>query len=173
MAVRAKPDGTYTFIQPTGRVAIEVNYQAVQGVGMPWSSPFSDVSQDDRYFRVVRFAQENGLMSGYAESHFSPNNTLTCAQLVQILFNKEDGPAADHQSTHSDVVEDTWCVEAIHWITDKGIAGGYILEALRWVAENGIPNGSGDECHIPEGRATRAHAAQALKNFIKSQAADA
>ena len=40
----AKPDGTYTFQQPSGKVKIEVTYKRVE---TPWNNPFADVSESD------------------------------------------------------------------------------------------------------------------------------
>ena len=81
----AKPDGTYTFQQPSGKVKIEVTYKRVE---TPWNNPFADVSESDWYYEAVRFAQERGLMNGYSDGRFGANDTLSRAQLAQILFNK-------------------------------------------------------------------------------------
>ena len=62
-----KPDGTYTFKQPSGKVTIEVSYKAVE---KPWSNPFTDVSEGDWYYEAVRFVQEQGLMNGYSDGRF-------------------------------------------------------------------------------------------------------
>lgn len=84
--VTKKPDGTYTFKQPNGKVKIEVTYQPID---RPWNNPFSDVSEGDWYYEAVRFVHERGLMNGYSDGRFGPNDTLSRAQLAQILFNKE------------------------------------------------------------------------------------
>ncbi|MCI9213916.1 MAG: S-layer homology domain-containing protein [Oscillospiraceae bacterium] len=44
-----------------------------------------------------------------------------------------------------------------------------LCEAMRWAVENGILNGYGDGRSAPSGQATRAQAAQMLKNFIENQ----
>ena len=51
----AKPDGTYSFKQPGGKVKIEVSYQRME---TPWNNPFADVSEDDWYYEAVKFVQE-------------------------------------------------------------------------------------------------------------------
>lgn len=91
--VTKKPDGTYTFTQPTGKVKIEVTYKPTQPIDRPWNNPFTDVSEGDWYYEAVRFVQENGLMNGYSDGRFGANDTLSRAQLAQILFNKEGRPA--------------------------------------------------------------------------------
>ena len=209
--VTVKPDGTYTFKQPSGKVTIEVSYKAVE---KPWSNPFTDVSEGDWYYEAVRFVQEQGLMNGIGNGNFAPNAQLSRAQLAQILFNKEGRPGVNYLLTFSDVAGEAWYTEAVRWAASQGIVGGYgngtfgpndpitreqlavmlwrysgspaatnkelhfndeaeisgfALEALRWAVENGILNGYGDGRLGPQGQATRAQVAQMLKNFIENQ----
>ena len=111
--VTVEPDGTYTFRQPNGRVKIEVTYKPVQPVETPWSSPFADVSEGDWYYEAVRFVQERGLMNGYSDGRFGPNDNLSRAQLAQILFNKEGKPGVNYLMDFSDVADEAWHAEAI------------------------------------------------------------
>ena len=53
--------------------------------------------------------------------------------------------------------------------TDAGAISDYALEALRWAVENGIMSGYGNGQLAPQGLATRAEAAQILKNLQKSK----
>lgn len=87
--ITVKPDGTYTFKQPNGRVTIEIEYAPVPLTDLPWNNPFTDVSEGDWYYEAVRFVQERGLMDGYSDGRFGPNAPLSRAQLAQILLNKE------------------------------------------------------------------------------------
>ncbi len=207
--VTVKPDGTYTFKQPNGKVKIEVTYKPIE---TSWSNPFTDLAEDDWYYEAVRFVQEQGLMNGYSDGRFGPNDTLSRGQLAQILFNKEGRPGVDQLLDFSDVSGEAWYAEAVRWVTSQGIAGGYgngafgpndpitreqlavmlwrysgspaatdkelhfndtdeisgyALEAMRWAVENGILNGDGDGRLGPQGQATRAQAAQMLKNFFE------
>ena len=125
VGVTVKPDGTYTFKQPNGKVKIEVSYKAVQPVETPWNNPFSDVSEGDWYYEAVRFVHEQDLMSGYSDGRFGPNDPLSRAQLAQILFNKEGKPVVNYLLDFSDVAGETWYTEAIRWATSQGIVGGY------------------------------------------------
>ena len=118
----AKPDGTYTFKQPGGKVKIEVSYQRME---TPWNNPFADVSEDDWYYEAVKFVQERGLMNGYSDGRFGPDDTLSRAQLAQILFNKEGKPGADSLPDFSDVAGEAWYAGAVRWAAGQGIVGGY------------------------------------------------
>ncbi|MDE7004318.1 MAG: S-layer homology domain-containing protein, partial [Oscillospiraceae bacterium] len=120
--VTVKPDGTYTFKQPSGKVTIEVSYKPIE---TPWNNPFADVSENDWYYEAVRFVQERGLMNGIGNGNFAPNAQLSCAQLAQILFNKEGRPGVNYLLTFSDVAGEAWYTEAIRWAASQGIVGGY------------------------------------------------
>ena len=150
--VTKNPDGTYTFQQPKGRVNIKVTYKPIETPETPWNSPFTDVSEGDWYYEAVRFVLENGLMNGYSDGRFGPNDTLSRAQLAQILFNKEGRLGVNYLPDFSDVTDEAWYIEAV-----------------RWAVENGILNGYGDGRLGPQGQATRAQVAQMLKNFIENQ----
>ena len=118
----AKPDGSYTFQQPGTRVKIKVTYKPVD---RPRSSPFADVSEGDWCYEAVKFVQERGLMNGYSDGRFGPDDTLSRAQLAQILFNKEGRPGADSLPDFSDVAGEAWYAEAVRWAAGRGIVGGY------------------------------------------------
>ena len=120
--VTKKPDGTYTFKQPSGKVTIEVTYQPID---RPWNNPFTAVSEGDWYYEAVRFVQERGLMNGYSDGPFGPNDPLSRAQLAQILFNKEGRPVVNYQMDFADIAGEAWYAEAVRWAASQGIVGGY------------------------------------------------
>ena len=123
--VTARPDGTYTFIQPAGKVKIEVTYKPIETPETPWNNPFADVSEDGWYYEAVRFVQEQGLMNGIGNGNFAPNAQLSRAQLAQILFNNEGRPGVNYLLTFPDVVGEAWYIEAVRWAASQGIVGGY------------------------------------------------
>lgn len=145
--VTVKPDGMYTFKQHNGKVKIEVTCKPIEA---PWNNPFSDVSESDWYYEAVRFVHERDLMNGYSDGRFGPNDALSRSQLAQILFNKEGRPGVDQLLDFSDVSGEAWYAEAVRWAAGQGIAGG-----------------NGDGRLGPQGQATRAQAAQMLKNFFE------
>ena len=77
------------------------------------------------YHEAVDYVLRNGLMNGYSNGTFGPNNNLTRAQFAQILFNKEGRPVVNYLLLYSDVANGVWYTEAIRWATSRGIVGGY------------------------------------------------
>lgn len=84
-----------------------------------------DVNNTSWYREAADYVLANGLMSGYNSSTFGPDNTLTRAQVVQILYNKENKPETHATNTFDDVIADEWYCNAIRWGNDKGVVTGY------------------------------------------------
>ena len=114
---------------------------------------FSDVGSGIWYAAGVSWAAANGIINGYGDGRFGPDDSVTREQFVVMLWRYAGSPATD--------------VRALAF-SDAEQASGYAMEALCWAAENGILKGYGDGRLDPGGVATRAQAAQMLKNFIEN-----
>lgn len=116
------------------------------------SSAFVDVDPDTWYSDAVTWAAANGIVGGYGDGRFGPNDNITREQLAVMLWRYAGSSAATDRELH---------------FTDTDQASGYALEAIRWAAENGVLNGYGDGRLGPQGHATRAQVAQMLKNQLE------
>ena len=115
----------YTFRMPKGDVEIEVSFVRIDlEPSEPDRMPFVDVSENAWFYNAVAYAYHNGLMSGTSGNTFSPDNTLTRAMIVQVLYAMEGAPAAG-QSAFTDVPENAWYADAVNWAAENGIASGY------------------------------------------------
>ena len=115
------------------------------------SSTFTDVDPDVWYSTAVSWAVSEGIVSGYGDGCFGPNDPVTREQLAVMLWRYAGSPAATEKELN---------------FTDADRASGYALEALRWAVENDIINGKDSGFLAPQDRATRAQAAQTLMNFL-------
>ena len=86
----------------------------------------TDVAKDAWYHSAVDWVLSNGVMNGFSTDSFGPHDTLTRAQVVQVLYNKEGKPALNGQ-THafSDVPAGQWYNNAVTWASARGIVSGY------------------------------------------------
>ncbi len=119
---------------------------------------YGDVAEGVWYTEAIRWATSRGIVGGYGNGTFGPNDNITREQLAVMLWRYAGSPAATDKELH---------------FTDADQASGFALEALRWAVENGIINGYGDGLLGPQGQATRAQVAQMLKNFIENREPDA
>lgn len=113
---------------------------------------FDDVSSGAWYAEGVAWAAENGIVSGYG-GQFGPDDSITREQFVVMLWRYAGSPEAGSQTLD---------------FVDADQVSGYAQEALCWAVENGILRGVGNGVLDPGGTATRAQAAQLLKNFMEN-----
>ena len=87
--------------------------------------PFTDASTTVWYHDGVHFCIDEGLMEGYGGDLFGPNDTLSRAQLCQIVYNMEGQPDVTGDSVFTDVADGAWYADAVTWAAENGIVGGY------------------------------------------------
>lgn len=87
--------------------------------------PFNDVFEDDWYASSVKYVYTNGLIKGYNDTTFAPNDKLTRGMLVTILHRMEGSPKNDGRSNFSDVNSNEWYSQAVKWARSNGIIHGY------------------------------------------------
>ena len=209
--VRDNGDGTYTFTQSAGKVKIEVLFEEIPEIKLP----FTDISEDDDIYEAVAFLYGNGLMVGVGDgTTFAPGMGLSRAMLAQILHVYEDESAA-LASSFTDVARGFWYTDAIDWATHAGIIAGYgngmfgpndiltreqlavmlyqyadsrgwdidhgdaldypdvhtvsrwALDAVTWAVNNGILTGNGVGCLAAGDPATRADVAEAFMALVQ------
>lgn len=210
MSLSSLGGGKYAFTMPGGPVTVRAAFAALEE-GCP-SRAFSDLDTGAWYHEAVVYVLQNGLMGGYGNGRFGPDNILTRAQFAQILYNREGRPAVTGGEAFTDVSSGAWCAEAVAWTAERGVVSGYggglfgpddpitreqlavmlwryagspaasggelrfhdadqieahARDAMCWAVENGVMNGKGGGILAPKGLATRAQAAQMLKNFLK------
>lgn len=112
---------------------------------------FQDVEDDSWYEKGVYWAADMGIVQGYGDGTYGPDDEITREQLVTMLWRYVGSPASSHSIAH---------------FTDADAVSGYAEEAIRWANENKILNGMGDGTLNPRGNATRAQVAQILMNFM-------
>lgn len=106
----AKPDGD----QSDGEQPPQMpNGEQPQG-DMNVSIPFTDVASDAWYYNVVSQAYVKGLISGMSDIEFSPESSVTGAQLIMMLYRADDNTVSEQTSGN-------WYDEAVDWAKEKSI----------------------------------------------------
>ena len=126
------------------------------------------------YYNEVNKAAELGLMNGYADTNlFGPNDTITRAQVAQVLFNMAGGHADE------DLPEGSYN-EIYGYASFDDVNGKmWYGKAIAWAKATGIVTGYGDGTFAPENNITReefatmlARYAQKYGNYTAGGAAD-
>ena len=121
ISVTDNQDGTWSFIQPSGRVTITVTFRPTTHV-CP-SESFTDVDQAAWYHAAVDYMVETGLMRGTSATTFSPAAETSRGMIAAILWRLEGEPAAG-ESGFADVASQMYYAEAIAWAKENGIVNG-------------------------------------------------
>lgn len=91
---------------------------------------FADVKKADWFYQDVRYAVEQGWMTGIGENRFAPETETTRSMLVTILWRLAGSPAAGKGAAFADVPADAWYAAAVDWANEAGIAAGYDAAAF-------------------------------------------
>ena len=126
------------------------------------------------YYNEVNKAAELGLMNGYAETDlFGPNDTITRAQVAQVLFNMAGGRA--DMDLGEGAYNELYGYKSFDDVNGKMWYG----KAIAWAKAAGIVTGYGDGTFAPENNITReefatmlARYAQKYGNYTAGSAAD-
>ena len=119
--------------------------------------PFADVDQASWYAEAVRWAASCGIVAGYDNGNFGPNDPVTREQLAAILYR-----CAAYRQEDTSIGADTNILS----FTDAASVSEYAVPALQWACGAGILQGA-DGALLPTHPATRAQTAAILHRFCQ------
>ncbi len=114
---------------------------------------FEDVADDAWYKEYVDYAVSNKLFEGTDKNQFSPDMTMTRAQIVQVFANIAGVDTSDNskESRFTDVEKDKWYTAAVIW-----------------AAENKVAEGTSDYTFEPNDPVTREQMCVMLVNYVEN-----
>ena len=138
----------------TTRAMIVSILARLEGVTTAQAAGFADVN-DEWYATAVNWAANVGVVNGYEDNTFRPNQPITREQLAAILMNYaaykgEDVSARADLSAYTDQPS-TWATDTMSWAVAEGLISGVTNDELR-----------------PQGNATRAQVAAILQRFLEA-----
>lgn len=116
---------------------------------------FQDVPENAWYYNAVTWAESCGIATGYGNGLFGAEDAVTREQFAVILWNYAKFKGIDVAAIGS----------AASGFSDFSDTGEYAVPAMEWAVSSEIIKGK-DGRLDPKGCATRAEAAQMLKNFL-------
>ncbi len=98
-----------------------------------YAMQFEDVGESQWYTESVRWAASEGIVEGYGNGCFGPNDQITREQTATILWRYARYKDCDVTSDEAASLEDfedgetvsVWAAPAMSWAVSKGIIGGY------------------------------------------------
>ena len=124
------------------------------------SSVFTDVADGAWYADAVTWAASQGIVGGYGNGLFGPEDNITREQLASILYRYAQSKGYD-----TSVGENTNILS----YTDALEISEYAIPAMQWACGAGIMEGNAGYL-TPQGDATRAQVATMLMRFCENYA---
>ena len=85
--------------------------------------PFTDVSEHWAS-DAIEYAYNHSIMQGVSENEFAPDDTMTRAMLVTVLYRLENPTEKANSNSFTDVEDGDWYADAVSWAAEKGIVNG-------------------------------------------------
>ena len=144
----------------TRGMAAQILYNMEGKPAAEGENSFADVAEDAWYRDAVTWAVDAGVMTGYSETEFGPDDYLTREQLAAVLYRHAVWSELDVS-----VGEDTNLLS----YQDVDQVSQWAMEAMQWAVGTGILTGS-NGCLMPDGHATRAQCAVILMRYGQLEA---
>ena len=148
------PDGSTT------RAQLVTILWRLEGSPAPVSTAdFSDVADGAWYAGAVRWAADSGVVKGYDNGCFGPNDAVTREQMAAILYRY-----AQHKGYDVSAGEDTNILS----FNDAFAVSEYAIPAMQWACGSGMVHGiarDGGMLLAPRDTTTRAQAATLIMRF--------
>lgn len=120
---------------------------------------FLDAADGAWYTAAVRWAAGEGIVRGYGDGHFGPDDAVTREQMVAILYR-----FAQYKGADVSVGGDTNILS----FADAAAVSEYAVPAMQWACGSGLVAGVAQEgglALVPKGTTTRAQAATLMMRF--------
>ena len=141
----------------TRSMIVMILYNIAGTPDVSYVAKFPDVKDGQWYTKAVMWAYQNGIVSGYDNGKFGPNDKVTREQMAVVLkgyadfIGKDTSKTAD-LSKFPDGNKATWSKSYISWAVAEGLINGK--------AQNG-------KTYLdPQGVATRAEVAALIRSFV-------
>ena len=148
------------YANPT-RAQIAVIFYRMEGSpAVEGENSFTDVVRDSGtawFYDAVTWAQKNGIMGGYGNSSFAPNDPITREQLAAIFYRYAQYKGYD--TTQGGM--------AIREFDDYESISDYAMGAMAWAVNTGLVKGDSNLLY-PKGTATRAEIAALFHRFAEN-----
>lgn len=148
---------TFTPNNTTTRGMIVAILYRLEGSPDAGLSNFTDVLPTAYYASAVAWASANGIVNGYSDGTFRPNNPITREQMAAFLYRYAGYKGRDI-SARAD----------LNGYLDAAQIAGYAVEPIQWANAQGLINGTSSTTLSPAGNATRAQVAVILTRFAQN-----
>ncbi len=132
---------------------------AINALNAKGESTFADVPSTAWYYNAVSVASQLGIVSGYGDGNFGPNDLITRQDMALMTYKTAQIMNKSLEPVNAEIT-----FEDSHEISD------YAFEAVMTLQKAGIINGMTDTTFEPHSNATRAQSAKVIfDTFVDAQ----
>lgn len=136
---------------------VTILYQLEKAPDIVTTSNFIDVPDNQWFSDAIHWAVSNGIVSGYGDGTFGPNDPITREQIATILFQyaqyKGYGKAAS---------------ASLSQFVDADQISDWAVEAMTWANAHKLINGTSEMTILPAGKAARSQTASILMQLCEN-----
>ena len=148
-------DGSFRPHDETTRAQfVTILYRAAGSPSVSFNNVFSDVKSTSWFADAVSWASREGIVDGYGNGKFGPNNAITREQITAILYRYA---AKLGKSTSGNV-------SSLNGFADSSSVSSWAKESMAWAVDHQIINGSSGNL-LPRNNATRCQIAAIIHRF--------
>lgn len=86
---------------------------------------FSDVAEDFKFSRAIKYLSENNIINGYQDGSFKPLNNINRAEALKIIMLSSNLDLTGETSCFSDVQNDAWYENYVCTAKTYGLINGF------------------------------------------------
>ncbi len=143
----------------TRAMLVTVLYRAEGAPEIADASQFADVAIDTYYEKAVVWAEKNGIVKGYSDTAFGPDDNILREQIAAIMHRY-----AQYKGYDVSVGENTNILS----YTDVADVSEYAISAMQYAVGSGLMNGRTESTLNPKDNTTRAEIAAILHRFFEA-----
>lgn len=139
---------------------VSILYRLEDASTKPADAGFTDVTDNAWYADAVNWTKENNIVSGYSDTLFGPEDTLTREQFAAILYRYAAYKGYDTTTSDNATLDN---------FTDASSISSGFDNVLLWANDKGYIGGMTETTLAPQGSTTRAQASAILLRFLRAE----
>ena len=136
---------------------VTILYRLEGEPGVTKDVKFTDVASGQWYSDAINWAATNGIVNGYGENKFGPNDNVTREQMTAILYRYASYKGYNVSGQAN-----------LNGYTDANTINDWATNAMRWAVSAGLIQGTSNTTISPVDDSTRAQIATVLMRFCEN-----
>lgn len=140
----------------TRAMIVQVLYNLEGRPAVSGTEAYLDTPREAWYFDAILWAKENGLILGYGNNMFGPDDAASREQMAVIFYRYSQLKGYDlSEGSYDD-------------FADKDSVSVYAQQAMRWAVGSGLLIGDENHCLRPRDNSNRAEFAAVMQRFLET-----